>query len=168
MLIVSELGKALEAHRSGKRADMEQHISVGHNDSVSDADWFKISFENCIKDTFEDEIADVVIRILDWCAYRNIGVSASDRLSDFQVSDYDRVGDVLMDVNQCLCVACTNQRSIDFVDSERNREAVEECVNDALIICCNLADAQGFDLIQHIELKMKYNATRERLHGKKY
>ena len=165
MLIVSELGEALEAHRIGKRVG--ESIDFGVWGIMVDGH-FKQSFEREVKDTFEDEISDVVIRILDWCAYKNIGVSVSDRLSDFQVSEYDRVGDVLMDVNQCLCMACTNQRSVDFVDSERNREAVEECVNDALIICFKLADAQGFDLMRHIELKMKYNATRERLHGKKY
>jgi hypothetical protein len=26
----------------------------------------------------------------------------------------------------------------------------------------------GFDLMEHIRLKMEYNKTRERLHGKRY
>lgn len=42
MLIVSELGEAIEAHRSGKMGLEE-------------------------KDTFEDEIADTMIRIFDMC-----------------------------------------------------------------------------------------------------
>jgi len=42
MLVVSELGEAIEAHRSGKHG-LET------------------------KDTFEDEIADTVIRIFDMC-----------------------------------------------------------------------------------------------------
>jgi NTP pyrophosphatase (non-canonical NTP hydrolase) len=56
MLVVTELSEALEAHRKGRFA-----IGV---DLISDYDfvlWFGINH----KDTFEDEIADAIIRLLD-------------------------------------------------------------------------------------------------------
>ncbi len=91
MLCVSELAEAMEADRNGLYADLE----LIEKDKENFID-FKWSFENSIKDTFEDELADTIIRILDLCG------------------------------------------------------------------------AKGIDIEKHIELKMKYNATRERMHGKKY
>lgn len=50
MLCVSELGEACEALRSNKR-------QVHYNSKLRDKDW--------MKDTFEDELADTIIRICD-------------------------------------------------------------------------------------------------------
>lgn len=91
MLCVSELAEAMEADRNGLYADLEL-IEKDKEDFID----FIWSFENSIKDTFEDELADTIIRILDLCG------------------------------------------------------------------------AKGIDIEKHIELKMKYNTTRERMHGKKY
>lgn len=107
MLCVSELAEAMEADRNESYCQMERfnRILVSsriiNNDPTytgeitRDQAW-AVNFETCIKDTFEDELADTVIRILDLCG------------------------------------------------------------------------AKGIDIEKHIELKMKYNATREMLHGKKY
>lgn len=65
MLIVSELGEALEAHRSSRKALVEL-FDAKAIDRTEAAD-YQADFEQCIKDTFEDEIADTVIRILDMC-----------------------------------------------------------------------------------------------------
>ena len=35
---------------------------------------FKSAFKNNIKDSYEDEIADAVIRLLDHCGYRGIDI----------------------------------------------------------------------------------------------
>ena len=91
MLVVSELGEALEAHRAGTFPLYEMFQS--EIDSGID---FRTAFKNHIKDTLQDELSDAVIRICDMCGYLNI------------------------------------------------------------------------DLEKHIELKMKYNTTREYKHGKSY
>jgi len=85
MLIVSELGEALEAHRIDKRAKLSVSTTFQQDD-----------FEMFVKDSFEDELADVVIRVADLCGH------------------------------------------------------------------------MGIDLQRHIELKMEFNKSRERLHGKAY
>jgi len=61
MLIVSELGEALDADRGKKWADLEcfEISTLSGRDEE-----FKQAFELCIKSTFEDEIADAFIRIL--------------------------------------------------------------------------------------------------------
>lgn len=67
MLVTSELAEALEADRKSKKADkskIEELIKEGHTWQDSEVS-FKSAFENSIKDTFEDEIADAAIRIFD-------------------------------------------------------------------------------------------------------
>lgn len=62
MLVTSELGEAMEAHRKGKFANWEYFEKDKTNISENSA------FQNHIKDSFEDEIADAVIRLLDMSA----------------------------------------------------------------------------------------------------
>lgn len=56
MLIVSELAEALEADRKDRHADLAAFSGVF---------WFRKGFEAHVKDTFEDELADATIRLLD-------------------------------------------------------------------------------------------------------
>lgn len=56
MLTVSELAEALEADRKNKRADLS---------ALNGAYPFREKFEAHVKDTFEDELADATIRLLD-------------------------------------------------------------------------------------------------------
>jgi len=91
MLVTSELGECMEAHRKGRLASMEQmDINIGMG-----GEWMA-NFQAHVKDSFEDELADALIRILDMCG------------------------------------------------------------------------GLGIDIQRHVEEKLHYNATRERLHGKNY
>lgn len=58
MLVTSELGEAMEAHRKG---NFTLDLFKGSHHTPA-------GFEAHIKDTFEDEIADAVIRLLDLSA----------------------------------------------------------------------------------------------------
>jgi NTP pyrophosphatase (non-canonical NTP hydrolase) len=69
MLVVSELGEALEADRHSLKADLNYY------DGLMNASYdFQTSFKQSIKDTVEDEIADSIIRLLDICGYYNIDI----------------------------------------------------------------------------------------------
>ena len=70
MLITSELAEALEADRHKISADVETY----HKDIASGQE-FKIAFKDSIKDSYEDEIADAMIRLLDHCGYRGIDIT---------------------------------------------------------------------------------------------
>ena len=67
MLIVSELGEALEALRKDKHTDPGDLPIVDHSDST-----FENNFRVLVKDTFEDELADAVIRIADLAGHLRI------------------------------------------------------------------------------------------------
>lgn len=67
MLVTSELGEAMEAHRKGRFADFNLYEKeIEANKQHADVPIF--AFKNYVKDTFEDEIADAVIRLLDLSA----------------------------------------------------------------------------------------------------
>ena len=69
MLIVSELSEALEADRKNKHADMgNYYVDLGIGLSEEHA------FRGYIKDTFEDELADTFIRLLDLVGYMGIDI----------------------------------------------------------------------------------------------
>lgn len=70
MLVVSEVAEALEALRKDQRADpFIAEISYNDLEHLNDQskELWKKSFEDSIKSTFEDEIADVAIRLFDLC-----------------------------------------------------------------------------------------------------
>ncbi len=65
MLIVSELAEAMEADRKGRSANLDKYYKgIAYGDC----------FETYVKDTFEDELADTVIRVLDLCGALNIDI----------------------------------------------------------------------------------------------
>lgn len=68
MLITSELSEALESHRKGKFSNW-----VSYQKDLSDCGEIE-SFKLHIKDTFEDEIADAIIRLLDLVGRLNIDI----------------------------------------------------------------------------------------------
>ena len=73
MLVVTELSEALEAHRSGKMFNKANKINFLESDDMVQ------SFKDNIKDTFEDEIADAMIRLLDMCG--GLGIDIDFHLS---------------------------------------------------------------------------------------
>lgn len=74
MLTVSELSEALEADRKGRHSDLkefEKHLQEGISEEQK-----KEAFKMFMKDTFEDEIADTFIRLLDLCGHLGIDIDA--------------------------------------------------------------------------------------------
>lgn len=76
MLVVSELGEAIEAHRKGRFASLEAFEIRGLDGEETD---INADFEELIKDTFEDEIADAVIRLFDMCG--GLGINLEKHIS---------------------------------------------------------------------------------------
>ena len=77
MLIVSELAEALEADKTGDFCDFskyeeckkEMDVGIRTSEEIE-----KYAFEKYIKNTFEDELADVIIRTLSICGYLGIDI----------------------------------------------------------------------------------------------
>ncbi len=71
MLVVSELSEGLEAlrkeHKSNPDTVSSLYNSYLEDPYPMDAETFKTEFQNHVKNSFEDEIADTVIRLFDLC-----------------------------------------------------------------------------------------------------
>jgi NTP pyrophosphatase (non-canonical NTP hydrolase) len=148
MLILSELGEAVEALRKGRNADREKYASQS-----GDGLYFEACFEAFIKDSFEDELADTFIRILDICGFLKCDLSGIDEqkvsrvASDFRMMETDERYKVMTVISMHCC---------------------ELKFKTALALILALCKMQDVDLEWHVSEKMKYNAGRERLHGKKF
>ena len=188
MLIVSECGEALEAHRSGKRATLEAFdidirtfdemytIAKGHSLANNtfhghvkpERNWAH-SFQKHIKDTFEDELADIVIRIADYLG--SIGAEASESLISNDdglsvkyphlVDPEGPIGEALMNLVHHICQA-------DIVTTDDEKAAAINPLLDAMWIVSGIAFVHKINLWRHIELKLAYNRTRPHRHGKLY
>ena len=157
MLAITELSEAVEAHRKGRTTS----IPEGIEDFPDKA--FIPSFEAHIKDTLEDELADTTIRLLD--LYGSIIEEDADTI------------DLSEDVNENykLLIGLDGRgftewayETVRYLCDSEVLSPVTDKVYEGLCCIRNIAERLGIDLDRHVRLKMRYNATRPRLHGKKY
>lgn len=185
MLIISELGEAAEAHRKDKRCTpemMETYESVKNSLASSKA------FEKNIKDTFEDELADTVIRICNYTKEfpkiipekelkHNLSITDragveqySSKFMDIDVGNCIKAMVESRDMPMCTVVVKLFDISRDIIKSASYGEFTTASMRifSSVIAIMELAAQENIDLDKHIRYKMDYNNTRPYLHGKKY
>jgi len=138
MLIISELGEAIEAHRKGRVCELNEGERTGlGTQELFSKETFIADFEKFVKDTYEDELADVVLRIWDYMEYTGQnGTGKAIKLKE-------NVGENLYKITEAIC---KNQ----FIPA----------INAISVLCPNLD--------WHIKMKMAFNKTRPHKHGKSY
>lgn len=160
MLAFGELHEAIEADRLGKWVKLtpEQVEELRGLEGAA----FAQAFLRMVKDTVEDEIADAVKRLLDllgWMlkdrALSETEVETDLGVSAFYISGEMTLAEALWPILQEACCLCGKYA---------HRYAILYAIKSLELLCERL----GIDLMAHIELKTKYNATRPALHGKKY
>ena len=149
MLIVCEIAEAVEADRDDRKMWWRNR---GYEKAIKAGAKFEMAFEAYIKDTVEDEIADVVIRILDYMGLRGVRIPDGmtylvSELQDKEV--YDR--------SDFAAAIYPLVRTVDGWDVLRMLATV-------LAFCKD----RDIDILKHVRLKMDYNKTRPKLHGKFY
>ncbi len=159
-LIVSELMEAVEADRNGKYGNLQAMVAIYDTQEQSEygisdvwlGDWFQLYFGERVKDSVGDELADAIIRIMDLAGAHNInlaGIIATQNI----VSEKKRFTENIYSIVKDLATS---------------RYSLDEKLNYARLEICRLAEIMGIDIITHINLKMLYNKSRIKLHGKKY
>lgn len=149
MLVITELSEAVEADRKGKRANVE--CFKAFNDfSRPSHDAF--SFESTIKDTIEDELADIIIRLLDLSGLREFIIPDINHAGcDFELYTFaENIFSLVKLATYCRDIYLPHNIAsmIGYIEE--------------------LCEYIGIDIWQHVELKLKYNKTRENKHGKLY
>lgn len=72
-LFHSEVSEALEADRNGKYCQLDD---VSLLTDIPDSVYFTSEYKTDVKGTFEEEMADIVIRVMDMCAFKGIDLEA--------------------------------------------------------------------------------------------
>ena len=160
MLAYGELHEAIEADRLGKWAKLDPDtIDTLHR--IEGAIYVQ-EFLRLVEGTVECEIADAVIRLLDLLGWmlKDRALSETEVETDLGVSAFYIAGEMtlaeaLWPILQEACCLCGKYA---------HRYAILYSIKSLELLC----DRLGIDLMAHIELKLKYNATRPAKHGKKY
>lgn len=77
MLIVTEVAEACEADREDSFADWNNfNLELKAQQNAGHEDAWKTAFDIHIKDTFEDELADIMIRVMDLAAFKGIDLES--------------------------------------------------------------------------------------------
>jgi NTP pyrophosphatase (non-canonical NTP hydrolase) len=149
MLIVSELGEAQEALRKNRLCPYK------FPDHFDERCFNKYHFEVVIKDTFEDEIADVYIRLADLCGYLKIEPLIEEK-EDF--SKIENISEILFKINTAITT----------YNTAKNMHELHIWSAICFIFLDALCEKTKIDIEKHITAKMAYNATRPYKHGKEF
>ena len=160
MLVLSEIGEAVEADRKGR-----SRCDLGIFDDALRTCNFTQAFKDYVKDSLPDELSDVCIRLYDMCGalciephveYEGLG-------ADFvNIFGEDTFCERMYYLSRLLC--STNG----VVDDDGTDGCLPQVVGCALSFLFALSKDMDIDLMQHIEWKMKYNESRPYKNGKKY
>jgi NTP pyrophosphatase (non-canonical NTP hydrolase) len=158
--IIKEVAEFHEAYKKGKDGAGDWYLE--HPEEVGQSPVFLA----CIKDTWQDELADIIIRLLDYAAFVGFELlqyqptEIGFELLQYQPTEKGQVLDNYELGNYCLDWVL---KLTDMAYEKANwymTESIYYVLDFAIMLNCNLE--------WHIQAKIAYNATRERLHGKKF
>lgn len=157
MLIITEISEMVEADRKNKRCQLDNFGKAGIVMNLDSG--FVTKFENQVKDTLEDEMADACIRIFD------LAGTFGWKLSDAKSEEVGYRAYCYVSQRKFTEIAYTLCNILTSNGPDRHNE--QKCVS-ALSFMESWAKDLHIDLAWHIEQKMAYNKSRVRLHGKQY
>jgi len=164
MLIITELSEAVEAHRKDRKSltSSFENAMLAYKDWDKDSEGYKKqwlhNFQLWVKDSVEDEIADAVIRILDYCYGWNYHIAGSCDIS----GTGNFAEDVLRICDHILSAYKTGRHSI---NTGQDKQYFWGCVLDHILKFCSW---YNINLEQHVVWKLRYNQSRPHKHGKAY
>lgn len=148
-LVISELMEAVEADRKGRYANVGRYIA--ESDFYCHGAFSDTIFEQWIKDTVEDELADACIRLLDLAGLRGYDL---DKL-DYEGSDTEDYSE--MNFTESMYRICV------YVTDGFYNEYYDTLLNEIFAFCKD----RSIDIFWFINQKMKYNELRPYKHGDK-
>jgi NTP pyrophosphatase (non-canonical NTP hydrolase) len=155
MLVILELAEALKAKRKGKDSAID---AFSEYCTIRKKDFDKDAFERYVKDSVSDELADAVIRLIDFAGYRNLNIDVKKQADRKWLGVPKNFGEALLSITSIVTL----------IGNLHDISDVSEYTSIAIFNIAHLAESENINLHKHIILKMRYNKTRERLHGKKF
>lgn len=162
MMISTEVTEAVQADRNGRYMD---DLDKSGLDCVIANDnhggLVEKFYGEHIEGTVESELADICIRLFDFMGLMKTKVREKYEYSEEEVE--------ICDIRDFTINAFFLSRNILSFISCNNPSILEIYFERIIISTFAWAESLGIDLVQHINLKMRYNETREYHHGgKKY
>lgn len=158
VLADGELSEAVEADRIGRWARLD-HDTIDTLQRIDGAPYAQ-EFLRLVKDAVEDELADAVIRLAD--LYGRL-LEEKPRLQNKRLEDeYVPSEAYFTELTLTQFIFRVKCMLFDTIVAEATR------IRRVVVFIEAYASYLGIDLMAHIDLKLKYNATRPAKHGKKY
>ena len=164
MLVITEVAEAVNADRKGKHVPDSNKDAFLRNNALQSKympEVFKRNFETFIKDSVEDELADVVIRVLDMAGNHNVNL---DEGIHFYILSEDDIKAAKCNDFATLCYGLCAMIG-----------HYPGCNSCQMLLPLILQELDYIVQIYHVDIdffveqKMKYNELREYKHGgKKY
>lgn len=159
MLVITELSEAVEADRKGCRftdKNKTEYLKCQKDK------FYMYAYENYIKGTVEEELADATIRLLDLAGLRKVNVEISDKEWDEIIKNLKPDTKSVYSFTQLMFHIC------ECIITQYNENDIEDVIINTLALIKIACFVHNIDLEWHIKMKMKYNSLRENKHGKKY
>ena len=155
MMIITEVCEMIEADRKGKHANKEWFIQRMKESGADDKD-FIYTFKASIKDSVEDELSDICIRIMDMAGelYTTDDFVARVLILDCFLKPDKAIKEVL-DGNTLTEISMLAVRKLVSVE----REPLDN-IAIVFLFLYSIARIHGIDLEWHIKQKMHYNELR--------
>lgn len=158
-LVIAELMEAVEAHRKDNHTDKKYYeerlskslVCRGLHLSIPKEKGLRIAFQDFIKDTVEDELADACIRLFDFAG-----------LTDADLNDIDYENSSTEDYSE-LTFTESMFKIVKSINDYWEPLDIGFILNEILAFCKD----RNIDIMWHIEQKMKYNELRPYKHGNK-
>jgi hypothetical protein len=154
MLIITELAEAVEAIRIKKYAELNKF------NNCSSETTFTSCFEEFIKNSFEDEMADTAIRIFDFAGAYNLEIGL---IKQEYKNEMDALKGIKIDNETAFMFGIVKA----IVDVKFNFFC-EQYIGEALARINYLMFYCEKNLLWHIDLKHQYNKTRPTKHNKQF
>ena len=170
MMISTEVTEAVQADRNGRymnALDKSGLDCVIANDNHGGL--FEKFYSEHIEGTVESELADICIRLFDLMGLKNVKCR-TEYTTDEENVELCETRDFTVNaffISRGILNFATPNNSL--LSKSYFNEIIEAYFNDIIVATFEWAESLGIDLVQHINLKMRYNETREYHHGgKKY
>lgn len=157
MLVITEMAEAVQADRKGLRANMKAYDYWTEKEGDGFKDTFPDVYKSCLSGTVEDELSDIVIRLMDMAGVYDIDLEYAERLLT-ETKDFFIEEEVsLTEFMYRECWELTEEVPLDIKTNYLIAEIIHYAKSKLYV-----------DLFKFINLKMKYNKQRPHLNGKKY
>ena len=144
MLVITEISEMVEAHRVNRKAN-----TAAYNDMFNEQN----GFERYIKNTMEDEMADIVIRLADLAGALGVNFDKMSPCRYYRAYSKFSFTENAFALSRGLC---------------RYGFGIEKRIQFGLDFVSKWAQELNIDLAFFVVQKMRYNVTRPYKNGKQY